>query len=240
MSRYYIYTCFYHTDGQVASIIESFPWWPDLNGFWRTNPRFNTSPAVADQDQDLEQEALSLFQLGNLATDASSANETDSGPSSFANSPHPFDFNSLPSAHDDPGLPIPDTSTSSGDDFFSSFFNMDLDDTFNTSLPPLPPSNNSLQDLSLTHGGDPGDQDLSPIGSFLPFSSHTTSLPLPPSNFSLQDLSLRFGSHGGDQDMSYSPPHFLAIRILHTAKPQGLQFHFLFVVVHRVSYLPPD
>ncbi|KAF8120518.1 hypothetical protein EV363DRAFT_1139344, partial [Boletus edulis] len=45
----------------LDSIVDSFPWWPDLHGFWRTNPGINTSPAVADPDQDLEQEALGLF-----------------------------------------------------------------------------------------------------------------------------------------------------------------------------------
>ncbi|KAF8545772.1 hypothetical protein OG21DRAFT_1491936 [Imleria badia] len=135
----------------LAMIIESFPWWPDLHGFWRTNPGFNMLPAIADSDQDFEQEALSLFRLGNLATgsDPSSANETDSGLNSFANSSQSFNNNPLLSASDNLGFPVPDTTSSTGgNDFYSSFFNMDLDDTFDTSFPLLPP-NLSLQDLPL-------------------------------------------------------------------------------------------
>jgi hypothetical protein len=151
-------------------IVESFPWWPDLHGFWRTNPGFNMLPAIADSDQDFEQEALSLFRLGNLATgsDPSSANETDLGLNSFANSSQSFDNNSLPLASDNLGFPVPDTTSSTGgNDFYSSFFNMDLDDTFDTSFPLLPP-NLSLQDLPLLNlplpdlppaGGGTGSQD---------------------------------------------------------------------------------
>ncbi|KAF8552538.1 hypothetical protein OG21DRAFT_1486103, partial [Imleria badia] len=80
-------------------------------------------PAVTDLDQDFEQEALSLFRLGNLATgsDPSSANETDSGLNSFANSPQSFDNNPLPSASDNLEFPVPDTTSSTGgNDFYSS------------------------------------------------------------------------------------------------------------------------
>ncbi|KAF8552152.1 hypothetical protein OG21DRAFT_1486408 [Imleria badia] len=127
-------------------------------------------PAVADSDQDFEQEVLSLFRLGNLATgsDPSSANETDSGLNSFANSPQSFDNNPLPLASDNLGFPVPDTTSSTGgNDFYSLFFNMDLDDTFDASFL-LPPPNLSLQDLPLPNlpllhlppaGGSTGSQD---------------------------------------------------------------------------------
>ena len=61
----------------IASIVDLFPWWPNLHGFWRTNPGFNTKPSVADPGQDLEGDVLSIFQLGNTGSGASSANETE-------------------------------------------------------------------------------------------------------------------------------------------------------------------
>jgi len=129
----------------------------------------------------LEQEALSLFRLGDPASSASSANETDS--SFAADGSYMFDVDPLLSAHGNPGLsePIPDTAPGpTNDDFFSSsFFNMDLDDAFETSLPPLPPSNFSLQDLSLQYGSTRNDQNMNTMftNSEPPplFASHTHS-----------------------------------------------------------------
>ena len=132
------------------------------------------SPGVADPDQDFEQEALRLFQLGDHSSDAGSVNETDSGLNSFSNSPQSFDFAPLPPAPDN--LPLPHANPGpSGDDFFSSFFNMDLDDTPDTSLPPPPPSNFSLRDLdlSLARSGA-SNQDMSSVAPPPLFTSHAT------------------------------------------------------------------
>jgi len=78
--------------------------------------------------------------------------------------------------------PIPDTTPGpTNNDFFSSlFFNMDLNDAFETLLPPLPPSNFSLQDLSLQYGSVRNDQNMNTIftnsKSSPFFASHTHSL----------------------------------------------------------------
>jgi len=60
------------------------------------------SPAIADQDQDLEQEALSLFRLGDPASSASSANKMNL--SFAADSPYMFDVDPLLLAHGNLGL----------------------------------------------------------------------------------------------------------------------------------------
>ncbi|KAG8215247.1 hypothetical protein J3R82DRAFT_8798 [Butyriboletus roseoflavus] len=61
----------------ITLIVDSFPWWPDLHGFWKMNPGFNMKPSIADPGQDLEGEMLSTFQFGNTGSDASSINETE-------------------------------------------------------------------------------------------------------------------------------------------------------------------
>lgn len=58
-----------HSDG----VIESFPWWQTLHGFWRTNPAFNTFFSVAGPGQNFEGQALALFKRGNPHSGASSA-----------------------------------------------------------------------------------------------------------------------------------------------------------------------
>ncbi|KAG0708411.1 hypothetical protein DFH29DRAFT_773746, partial [Suillus ampliporus] len=32
--------------------LEKFPWWPELHGWWRTNPAFNTAFSTTDSGQD--------------------------------------------------------------------------------------------------------------------------------------------------------------------------------------------
>ena len=131
-------------------------------------------PGVADSDQDFKQEALGLFQLGDHSSNAGSVNEIDSGLNLFSNSPQSFDFTPLPPAPDN--LPLPHANLGPfGDNFFSSFFNMDLDNTPDTSLPPLPPSNFSLQDLDLSLAcGGASNQDMSSIAPPPLFTSHAT------------------------------------------------------------------
>ena len=153
------------------------------------------SPAVADQDQDFEKEALSLLKLGNLrvASDASSANETDSGFNSFANSPQSIDSNPLPSAHHgiNPGVLAADASSSS-DDLFASLFNMDLDDDFSSYPPLLLPSTF-------------GSSYPPPMPST--FDSNNSFPPPSPSNFSLVGLDLsRMPGGSSSRDMSSVPP----------------------------------
>ncbi|KAG1775876.1 hypothetical protein EV702DRAFT_937240, partial [Suillus placidus] len=38
--------------------LENFPWWPELHGWWRTNPAYNTISSSADPRQDFESAAL--------------------------------------------------------------------------------------------------------------------------------------------------------------------------------------
>jgi hypothetical protein len=119
----------------IASIIDSFPWWPDLHGFWRTNPGFNAKPSVANPGQDFEGEALSIFQFGNTGSGASSANNTeqdDWGDPVYLSSDGAT--NPLSSLRLDSPMPYlaPDTSTmftTAGmqDELFSTWLTGDMD-----------------------------------------------------------------------------------------------------------------
>ncbi|KIJ05855.1 hypothetical protein PAXINDRAFT_35395, partial [Paxillus involutus ATCC 200175] len=42
----------------IQKLVESFPWWPELHGWWRKNPAYNTAYCVADSGQNLAAEAL--------------------------------------------------------------------------------------------------------------------------------------------------------------------------------------
>ncbi|KAG1743527.1 hypothetical protein EDD22DRAFT_747036, partial [Suillus occidentalis] len=42
----------------LDSQLEKFPWWPELHGWWRTNPAYNTVSSSADPRQDFESAAL--------------------------------------------------------------------------------------------------------------------------------------------------------------------------------------
>ncbi|KIK25437.1 hypothetical protein PISMIDRAFT_73155, partial [Pisolithus microcarpus 441] len=41
----------------LDKILDTFPWWEDLHGFWRTNPSYNTVCSTADPSQDFAAEA---------------------------------------------------------------------------------------------------------------------------------------------------------------------------------------
>ncbi|KAI6004605.1 hypothetical protein EDD15DRAFT_2155263, partial [Pisolithus albus] len=43
--------------GLLDKILDTFPWWEDLHGFWRTNPSYNTVFSTADPGQDFAAEA---------------------------------------------------------------------------------------------------------------------------------------------------------------------------------------
>ncbi|KAH0836429.1 hypothetical protein J3R83DRAFT_8032 [Lanmaoa asiatica] len=125
----------------ITSIVDSFPWWPELHGFWRMNPGFNVKPSIADPGQDLEGEALAIFQLGNTGSGASSANEmeldecstSDAIYSSSDGVTNLLSFLCL----DSPPTPIfaPDSTTMSTaamelkGNLFSKWFNMDIDNS---------------------------------------------------------------------------------------------------------------
>ncbi|KAG2055257.1 hypothetical protein BDR06DRAFT_847256, partial [Suillus hirtellus] len=42
----------------INSQLNKFPWWPDLHGWWRTNPAYNTVFSTADPGQNHESAAL--------------------------------------------------------------------------------------------------------------------------------------------------------------------------------------
>ncbi|KAG1764279.1 hypothetical protein EV702DRAFT_938832, partial [Suillus placidus] len=42
----------------LGSQLENFPWWPELHGWWRTNPAYNTISSSADPRQYFESAAL--------------------------------------------------------------------------------------------------------------------------------------------------------------------------------------
>ncbi|KAG2111579.1 uncharacterized protein F5147DRAFT_771729 [Suillus discolor] len=45
-------------------LLQTFPWWVDLHGWWRTNPAYNTSFLTADPGQDFSAEAMDVFGKG--------------------------------------------------------------------------------------------------------------------------------------------------------------------------------
>ncbi|KAG1749456.1 hypothetical protein EDB19DRAFT_2022570 [Suillus lakei] len=47
----------------INTKLEKFPWWPELHGWWRTNPAFNYAFSTADAGQDFASAALEHFNL---------------------------------------------------------------------------------------------------------------------------------------------------------------------------------
>ncbi|KIK13413.1 hypothetical protein PISMIDRAFT_84300, partial [Pisolithus microcarpus 441] len=45
----------------LDKILDTFPWWEDLHGFWRTNPSYNTVFSTGDLGQDFAMEAQQFF-----------------------------------------------------------------------------------------------------------------------------------------------------------------------------------
>ncbi|KAI6045462.1 hypothetical protein EDC04DRAFT_2598767 [Pisolithus marmoratus] len=45
----------------LDKILENFPWWEDIHGFWRTNPSYNMVFSTADPGQDFAAEAQQYF-----------------------------------------------------------------------------------------------------------------------------------------------------------------------------------
>ncbi|KAG2135035.1 hypothetical protein BD769DRAFT_1664982 [Suillus cothurnatus] len=50
-----------HTKTLIDSQLNKFPWWPDLHGWWRTNPTYNTVFSTADSGQNYESATLQHF-----------------------------------------------------------------------------------------------------------------------------------------------------------------------------------
>jgi hypothetical protein len=55
----YTFIYLFLTDSQL----NKFPWWPDLYGWWRTNPAYNTVFSTADSGQNYECAALQHFRV---------------------------------------------------------------------------------------------------------------------------------------------------------------------------------
>ncbi|KAG1855181.1 hypothetical protein DFJ58DRAFT_727620 [Suillus subalutaceus] len=47
----------------IDSQLDKFPWWPDLHGWWRTNPAYNTVFSTADPGQNYKSAALQHFRV---------------------------------------------------------------------------------------------------------------------------------------------------------------------------------
>ncbi|KAG2110120.1 hypothetical protein DEU56DRAFT_749878, partial [Suillus clintonianus] len=47
----------------INTKLEKFPWWPELHGWWRTNPAFNHAFSTADAGQDFASAALEHFNV---------------------------------------------------------------------------------------------------------------------------------------------------------------------------------
>ncbi|KAG1848346.1 hypothetical protein C8R48DRAFT_778855 [Suillus tomentosus] len=47
----------------IDTKLEKFPWWPELHGWWRTNPAFNYAFSTADTGQDFASAALEHFTI---------------------------------------------------------------------------------------------------------------------------------------------------------------------------------
>ncbi|KAG2337325.1 hypothetical protein BDR05DRAFT_1005139 [Suillus weaverae] len=53
------------TKALIDSQLSKFPWWPDLHGWWRTNPAYNTVFSTADPGKNYESAALQHFRVPN-------------------------------------------------------------------------------------------------------------------------------------------------------------------------------
>ncbi|KAI5990635.1 hypothetical protein EDD15DRAFT_2197944 [Pisolithus albus] len=56
----------------LDKILENFPWWEEVHGFWRTNPSYNTVFSTGDPGQDFAAEAQRYF-TGEKSTTAATA-----------------------------------------------------------------------------------------------------------------------------------------------------------------------
>ncbi|KAG2142015.1 hypothetical protein BD769DRAFT_1662132 [Suillus cothurnatus] len=52
-----------HTKTLVDLQLNKFPWWPDLHGWWRINPTYNTVFSTADSGQNYESATLQHFHV---------------------------------------------------------------------------------------------------------------------------------------------------------------------------------
>ncbi|KIK75858.1 hypothetical protein PAXRUDRAFT_835534, partial [Paxillus rubicundulus Ve08.2h10] len=60
-------------------LVESFPWWPELHGWWRKNPAYNTAYCVSNSGQNLAAEALLMFKCKGLEKVAGVEGEVEDG-----------------------------------------------------------------------------------------------------------------------------------------------------------------
>ncbi|KAJ8581291.1 hypothetical protein M405DRAFT_847137, partial [Rhizopogon salebrosus TDB-379] len=63
----------------IKTKLEAFPWWPDLHGWWRTNPAFNTAFSTADPGQDFASAALQHFQVSSCQNPVQPCDDDDAG-----------------------------------------------------------------------------------------------------------------------------------------------------------------
>ncbi|KAG2065101.1 hypothetical protein BDR04DRAFT_1122112 [Suillus decipiens] len=67
----------------INTKLKKFPWWPELHGWWQTNPAFNHAFSTADAGQDFASAALEHFNISKpLATgddDAHADNNPEDG-----------------------------------------------------------------------------------------------------------------------------------------------------------------
>jgi len=70
----YTFIYLFLTDSQL----NKFPWWPDLHGWWRTNPAYNTVFSTADSGQNYESAALQHFRVPDREDAQLPADENES------------------------------------------------------------------------------------------------------------------------------------------------------------------
>ncbi|KAG2136464.1 hypothetical protein DEU56DRAFT_756364 [Suillus clintonianus] len=117
---------------------DPFPWWPDLHGWWRNNPAYNTVSSSVDPGQDFESDALQYFNgSGGKDVQVPGEDELD-GEDNALEDREPMDVDNINIGQDCVG-PVGDVAvaniTTPADQFFHSDIQYDKYPSFFANLP---------------------------------------------------------------------------------------------------------